>query len=485
MLRTRLATVLLVFALRTGIAAAQTATPAAPPASSTTWTLRDWTRVEGWHFFEPPLGGGDYAYAYGANRLQAGVRRNTPRYAVAAAFQYVQFGNLPAHAVGPGPLGLGAVYFAHAGRSDSRQLYVKYLNVLVKDVLPGLHVQVGRMPYTSGGESPSGDSKMEAVKRQRVDARLIGEFDWSIYQRAFDGVRADVSRRAWSATGVALYPTQGGFEDAAGVMMTDVTLLGGSLSMKPGAVIRHTDWQLFAFRYRDTREVTARPDNSGKPAVTVDVRVNTIGTTLASASPPVSGRQWDGLLWMAAQTGSWYGQPHRAYSVAAEIGHQWSAAPAQPWIRGGVVRASGDRDPADDRHATFFQMLPTVRRYAQSTTFSQMNAVDVFGQLLLRPAPSLTFRADVHHVSLATARDAWYFGSGATQTRGALFGFSTRPSNGHTGLGTSLELSADKTLSKTWSINGYLGVTRGGDVVRSVFAGPTMTFAYLENVLQF
>src|SRR3970040_935890 len=45
-------------------------------AATTVWTLRNWTRVEGWRFFEPPPGGGDNEYAYSANRLQAGgVRR--------------------------------------------------------------------------------------------------------------------------------------------------------------------------------------------------------------------------------------------------------------------------------------------------------------------------------------------------------------------------------------------------------------------------
>ena len=455
------------------------------PPTRTEWFVRDWTRAELWDFFEPPPTGGDHAYAYAANRLQAGVRHRGPRHELTAALQYVHFGGLPAGAVGPGPLGLGAVYFAHAGRTDSHQVYLRYLNLTLKDLLPGLTVQVGRMPYSSGGEAASGVPKIEAVTRQRIDARLVGEFDWSLYQRGFDGVRADLRRPAWTASGVAFHPTQGGFEDAAGLMMRDVTVLGGSVAMKPGRPVPNAAWQVFAVRYADHRAVTARPDNSGRAAAAADLGINTFGTTLVAASPLREGRQWDGLLWAVAQTGTWYEQRHRAYSVAVEGGHQWGALAWRPWIRAGLLRASGDNNPADEQHGTFFQMLPTVRRYAQTASYSQMNNTDVFVQAILRPSPPLGLRVDVHWVGLASANDHWYVGSGATQARGTTFGFATRPSNGATGLGTATEVGADYAVTPHWSINGFLGVIRGGPVVRRRFAGRTLIFGYLESAIQF
>ena len=42
---------------------AQSPAPVSSPAS-TTWTLRDWSRVEMWRFFEPPAGGGNNDYAF-------------------------------------------------------------------------------------------------------------------------------------------------------------------------------------------------------------------------------------------------------------------------------------------------------------------------------------------------------------------------------------------------------------------------------------
>jgi hypothetical protein len=277
----------------------QPSTPADPAA--TIWYARNWSRAELWHFFEPLAGGGNNEYIYAANRLQLGVRRTTSRFDLTAALQYVQFGGLPDDAVGPGPLGLGAVYFAHAGGTDSHQVYLRYLNVRLKDLLPGLSVQAGRMAYSSGGESASGNPKIEAVKRQRVDARIVGEFEWSIYQRAYDGVRVDLTRPRWGATFVGFRPTQGGFEDAAGASMRDMTVLGANATMKPGVIHSGIEWQAFGFRYIDNRHVVARPDNSGRAAERVDVAINTFGTTIVAASEPRSGRQWDALLWIGAE----------------------------------------------------------------------------------------------------------------------------------------------------------------------------------------
>jgi hypothetical protein len=255
--------------------------------------------------------------------------------------------------------------------------------------------------------------------------------------------------------------------------------------VRPPALGDRAEVQGFALRYADDRRVSARPDNSGRPASGVDIGVNTFGATLVAVLPSRGGRQWDGLLWVAGQTGSWYGQTHRATSVVAETGHRWGSAPWQPWLRAGILWASGDEDPRDDRHGTFFQMLPTVRRYAQTALYSQMNSTDVFVQALTRPTPALGLRADLRRVGLASSRDHWYFGSGATQARGTQFGFATRPSNGATHLATIGELSADYTISRRWSINGFLGGGRGGEVVRRSFAGRTLTFGYIENVLQF
>ncbi len=455
----------------------------APDPPPVTWVVTNTTRVEVWRYFEPPPGGGRPDYEFVANRLLFGLELKRPVYEIQAAGQYVQFGGLPTDASGPGPLGTGAVYYGHSGRTDSHGVYVRYLNLALKAQKPGLTVRLGRMGYSSGMESASGRAKVERVKGLRVGARLVGEFGWSLYQRAFDGVRADLDRPAWHVSLAAMRPTQGGFEERAGVEMTGVRVLGATATARPGRPVPGTEVQAFAWRYDDTRPVGARPDNTGRPASAVDVHVNTFGATLVG-SWAAAGGEIDALLSLAAQNGEWYGEPHRGALVAAEAGYQW-AAPGRPWVRGGYTRASGDRDPADGRHGTFFPMLPTGRKFSLSATYAQMNLTDLFAQVLLRPRPAVGVRIDVHRIGLAEAADLWYFGSGATQQSGTIFGFAGRRSNGSTSLGTVVETSVDWQIAPRWSVNAYVGHIRGGRVVTGTFAGDALTFACLEQVIRF
>ncbi len=472
--------VLITLALSASAGLAQT--PASPPA--TEWLVRNLTRVESWRYFEPQPGGGDPTSTYAGTRFYMGLRRSTRRVDLQAAAHVVQLGWLPDDAIGPGPLGLGAVYFDHAGSTHPGEIYLKYLNVRFKDVLPGLAVQAGRFGYTSGAEGASGVAKIETVKRQRLDSRLVGEFEFSFFQRSFDGVRADYARGRARATAAVFLPTQGGFEEDANPTMTDVLVLTGALTLGPGSPIPRTEWQIFSHRYDDDRHVTQRPDNQGLTSTAADVHVTTFGTSLVTARPAGPG-EFDALLWLAVQTGRWYELDHRAHSAALEAGYQWIRVRGRPWLRGGWLYASGDRDPSDDRHETFFQMLPTVRRYSLSATYSQMNLSDLFVQTLINPTTRLSIRADLHRLTLARGADRWYFGSGATQNEGRIFGFGTRASAGASDLGTVLEGSADVRVVPRWTVGGYLGSIFGGEVVTRTFAGSHLVFGFVESTIQF
>jgi hypothetical protein len=456
---------------------------AAPAAPATTFFARNWTRAEMWRFFEPKPGGGDPDYTFVANRLQAGVRHVRPRWEFSGAIQYVQFGGLPTDAMGPGALGTGALYFDASQDTSSSQVYLKALSLRIQPAT-GASLIVGRMPYASGAESPSGVPAIETVKRQRLDSRLIGEFEWSIYQRAFDGVRFDVDRRTWHATASFLMPTQGGFEESANVTMTDVKVYVANMGIKPAALKGRTDLQLFGYYYDDRRDVRARPDNTGLTATRVDVGITTVGAAWIGVYATGAG-EVDVLSWFAAQSGDWYGDDHGAYSIALEAGHRWPAAPWAPWLRGGIDYSSGDDDPDDDKHGTFFQMLPTARKYAFSAVYTQMNLRDLFAQVIVRPHRNLSARLDVRRLDLAQSEDRWYAGSGATQSHGTFFGYSGRASGGASSFGTVIETAADLTLNRKWSVNGYFGAMAGGDVVRNLFAGDRLTFFYVENVLTF
>ena len=467
-------------------APAQPAAPVPAPPPPSAWRISgiNLLRLESWRFFEPRPGGGDRDYAFLADRLRVDVRGHWPRVDLTLAGQYVGMAGLPARAIGPGALGTGALYFDQGGRrTSSQQLYLRFANLRFPAVLPGVDLQVGRQGYTSGAEAPSGVPKIETIKRQRLDARLVGEFEWSIYQRAFDGARLDLTRPRWKATGVAFMPTQGGFARAAGPTMTDVVVAGGTISSRPSAARGpKTQVQGFGWHYRDRRAVTQRPDNTGRAAAGAAIDVTTGGAVAVGAYPAGRGEA-DLFAWSALQAGRWYGDTHRALALALEGGYQWTTAPWRPWLRAGVFHASGDDDPGDDVHGTFFPMLPTVRRFSQTTAYGTMNVRDVFVQAQARPRPTLGLRLDLRRLDLASSADLWYAGSGATLSRGAVFGYTGRRSNGSRRLGTSVEASADYAATPRVSFNGFAGRLGGGPVVTGTFAGAALWFTYLESVV--
>ena len=467
-------------------APAQPAAPVPAPPPPSTWRISgiNLLRLESWRFFEPRQGGGDPDYAFLADRLRVDLRGHWRRVDLMLAGQYVGMAGLPARAIGPGALGTGSLYFDQGGRhTSSQQLYLRVANLRFPNAVPGVDLQVGRQGYTSGAEAPSGVPKIETIKRQRLDARLVGEFEWSIYQRAFDGARLDLTRPR-KATGVAFMPTQGGFARAAGPTMTDVVVAGGTISSRPSAARGpKTQLQGFGWHYRDHRAVTQRPDNTGLAAPAgAAIDVTTAGAVVVGAFP-AGGGEADLFAWSAVQGGRWYGEEHQAFAVALEGGYQWAAAPWRPWLRAGIFHASGDDDPGDASHGTFFPMLPTVRRFSQTTAYSTMNLRDVFVQAQARPRPALGLRLDVRRLDLASSADLWYAGSGATLARGAVFGYTGRRSNGSRRLGTSVEASADYAATPRVSFTVFAGRLGGGPVVTGTFAGHALWFTDLESVV--
>ena len=245
------------------------------------------------------------------------------RFDLSGAFNYVRLENLPSNAIGPGGLGAGAFYFAAAGVRYSYQLYLSELTLRVKTRDNRLSAAIGRMHYASGGEHVSAFPSLETVKRERLHSRLVGDFEWSLYQRRFDGVRADLDRAAWRLTSSAFLPTQGGYEESTNLSMPKVQIAGVALTGKSSSP---REWQAFGHLYRDRRASAAVVDNTFSADRPVDVTIAAIGGSHARVAATRAG-ELDTVVWVAGELGDWYGQPHRAASVAAEIGHRWTAAP--------------------------------------------------------------------------------------------------------------------------------------------------------------
>jgi hypothetical protein len=451
-----------------------------------TGTISNVTRVESWSYFQPkidpfaltrdPIGDPDYTFI--GDRAALGVLVEGSRFDVSSAFNYVRLENLPGNAIGPGGLGAGAFYFAATGVNYSYQLYLGELWTRIK-LRPGAALTVGRMPFSSGGEVRAGSFSLQRLKAERLQSRLIGNFEWSLYQRRFDGARVDVDRPHWHFNLAALVPTQGGYEESTNLSMPKVQIAASSFTLKSSNV----EWQGFGYWYRDRRGEAAVVDNTFSFDRRVDVTVGTVGGSYARVLPRRSG-EFDLVAWLAAQTGDWYGRSHRAASIAIEAGHRWTRVSSRPWLRVGYLWASGDRHGEDNRHGTFFQMLPSSRKFGLSSTYAQMNLGDAFAQLAIEPR-RLRARIEVHALHLASGADLWYQGSGATASKGRFFGFSGRAAAGDTALGTVIEGAVDVPISKHWSINGYGGMMSAGDVVKRWFTNQRLTFWSIENVVSF
>ena len=465
-------------------------TAGAQPA--VTGTLANFTRVDSWSYFQPyvdpravpppdsdPLGNPDYTFF--SDRAELGVHVDGSRFDLGGAFHYVRLENLPTRAIGPGGLGDGAFYFAATGVSYSYQLYFGELTLRVKSRDRGNSITIGRQGFTSGGESVSQNAALERVKRERLHSRLIGNFEWSLYQRRFDGVRVDLDRPKWHATGAAFVPTQGGYEESTNLSMPRIQIASGSFTRKAAAA----EYQVFGYLYHDNRHEKAVVDNLFRDDQAVDITIATFGGSYARVMSTPAG-ELDMVAWGAIQAGDWYGYDHRAASFAAEGGHRWSRAWLAPWLRAGYLFASGDDDRFDARHRTFFQMLPSSRKYALTSVYAQMNLSDAFAQLQIEPG-RLRARIEVHAVQLASGEDLWYQGSGATASEGRYFGFAGRAAGGHTSLGSVVEGTLDVPIIKHWSISGYAGIMTPGEAVKRQFqfTDKNLFMWSIENAIRF
>lgn len=468
------------------LSAAAGAQPAAPKV---TGTVSNITRVESWSFFEPraeilapldqPIGEPDYTFI--GDRAALGVNVEGKTFDLAGAFNYVRLENLPTDAIGPGGFGSGAFYFAATGVRYSYQLYLSELSVRVKSADRRMSLTLGRMPFSRlSRPSTQPDSSLSRVTSARLDSRLIGNFEWSFYQRRFDGARFDVDHGLWEYAAAAFVPTQGGWEESTNLSMPEVQIGVGSVTRTSGL----SESQGFAYLYRDRRRGNfAVVDNTFSDDRPVDITITTLGGSHARVRRTAAGAI-DVVGWGAFQIGDWYGASHLAGSATIEAGHLWTDVPLRPWLRVGALWSSGDDAPLDEAHHTFFQMLPSSRQYALSAVYTHMNVRDLFAQAWVEPR-GLRARIEVHRLTLASGRDLWYQGSGATASRDRFFGFSGRAAGGERSLGTVLEGTVDVPIRKYWSVNGYAGTMWGGGVVSRMFTGTRLTFWSIENVIRF
>lgn len=445
-------------------------------------------RAENWSWFDSPPGHSDYTFGALVLRLSMSQKRERFDWLIEGLSPWLI--NLPTQAIlstPQGQLGLGATYYAANHNQDGsaifRQGYVRFKGIFGDSQSS---FRFGRFEFSDGAEFKPSDSTLATLKNDRIQQRLIGPFGFSHVGRGFDGIHFDRTSELNNFTFFAARPVEGAYQ-LRSLHELDADLYYGAFTRQLPSKRAPSEARFFVLHYHDGRPVLktdSRPQ-SVRAADHQNIRVTTLGGHYIAALGSGSAKT-DLLFWGAAQVGTWGVLNHRAGAVGVEAGHKFDA-PMQPWLRAGYFRSSGDGNPNDADHTTFFQILPTPRIYARTPFFNLMNNQDVFGQLLLTPLPKLSFRTDIHCLRLSNSHDLWYLGGGAYQSES--FGYTGRPSNGHADLGTLFDGSFDYLLTRTTTLTLYGSFVRGGSVEAAIYpqggVHPNLHFVYLEFLQRF
>ena len=468
------------------------APPAAPPPikiGSVTFTGSLRARIEAFDWFQPASG--DNAYAYSGNILRFGFSQKRETWDWNAEFAVPFLLGLPANPIGPGTqgaLGLGANYFTANNRSqNAAMLFPKQLYVRITQFgdSKASALKAGRFEFLDGGETTSKNASMQAVKRDRVTQRLIGNFGFSDVGRSFDGMQYSYAKPGGTFTFVGAVPTRGVFQvDGWG---WNKTAFGYTSFVKPWGKGKHTaETRLLAIYYDDFRRVV-KTDNRTAAARAGDfanIRIWTAGGNSLHLLNPKAATL-DALVWGVLQGGKWGTQDHSAYAFDIEGGFQPKILPKmKPWLRGGFSTTSGDGNSTDNKHNTFFQLLPTPRPYARFPFFNMMNNVDRFGMLILRPHTKVTVSSEFHALALSDAHDLWYAGGGVFQPW--TFGFTGRNTGGRKSLANLYDTSAEYRLNPRLALTAYFGYAQGRAAMQFIYPqGKNGSFGYLEALFRF
>ncbi|PKM37293.1 MAG: hypothetical protein CVV06_06580 [Gammaproteobacteria bacterium HGW-Gammaproteobacteria-10] len=455
-------------------------------------------RYEAWNFFEPGppsvIRPTESEYDFWATRIRLGLKLETDWVDGLVQAEHTGLYDLPSNAFAPavGPLGLGGAYYReNGGRSKSlsdlhlQQLWLNFkLGFLGAQ---GLGLKLGRFEVAEGLEYRTQDKKFDFLKTTRVSQRLLGGFGFAHAQRNFDGFSVVYDQPSYNFTATGVRPTQGGFNIDAQDQISKIDTFYTALTGKRGFLLPGTEARLFYLYYNDARNVRVvdnRPVAQRSFANEDSVKLHMIGTHSLTVVPAGPG-QIDAMLWGVYQFGDWAEQDHRAWAGTAEVGYQLPQLPLKPWLRGGYFRSSGDKDPNDGRHETFFQVMPTVRLYAKFPYYNQMNIEDIFGQFIVSPLENVQVAIDFHQLALSDKNDLFYAGAGAG-SRGGSFGFFGRSGGGQRNLGQLVDISLNHKVNDHVAWNMYYGHAFGGEAIGNAYSrNKNADFGFVEVNLSF
>jgi len=428
------------------------------------------TRAEGWNWFQGPAGNSDYGLW--DSLLRVGIGQTTEHVNWFAEFEQPSILGLPNGAVVAAPqgqLGLGANYYsANGNQANNASIFLKQAYVDFKHLGPA-RLKVGRFEYFDGTEVKPKDPLLATVIQTRVSSRLISNFAFAAVQRTFDGGQFSLNSGQNNLTLFGAKPTQGVFQ-VDGMDELNVQVYYGAYTHSFNSSQGAGQVRVFGLGYVDDRNTVLKTDNRPTPVRTADlgkIEIGTYGGDYVQVVNTPNAGKFDFLLWGVFQSGSWGDLGQRSGAFVGELGWQPKVQHLKPWLSAGYSYGSGDGNPNDSRHGTFFQLLPTPRQYARFPFYNMMNNEDAYLTLSVKPASKLTLRSEAHALRLANAADLWYSGGGAFQAK--TFGYTGRPSNGFRGLGNVWDVSADYQLTRSFSTTLYYGHAWGKSVIAKIY----------------
>jgi len=391
-------------------------------------------RTEGWDTFSTSNPDWDW---FTGTRMRLSLRyAYANKLAIFIEGQHARVNGLDADSAPP-----ARNYFVAGGLDSSSQGTSLRQAFLELRPAEGIALRGGRQDIKLGGEVTYAEPNWKYLKAARVAERLVGTVGWTHVERSNDGgtLMVDTGQHAFYA--FAARPTTGVFDaDSAYHPQRDLVYGGLAWTAKRGEWLPNTELGAFAIAYDDDRAVA-------DGGIVGGVDVYTFGGSLLGVYPFGPG-QIDTLVWGAGQTGDFGVGDHSAYAGILEAGYQLPALWSKPWLRLGINFASGDGDPTDGEHHTFFNLLPTNHLYygfADQLAFQ--NLKNLFVQLRMAPHEKVSLNAFVHYFSLMDEDDARYAGTGAFNRKS--FGYAATPSGGARTVGTEFDLVATVALHKS------------------------------------
>lgn len=464
--------------------------PPKKPSAGWTFSGTNTLRHEHWNTFlavNSPL---DHSYSLLADRLALTLKHQNPATVFTATLNVVKFLNLPENT----SFGAASNYSTNGIDENDGKAYLRAMNFTFKRLGDRcLSATIGRFNFTNGTEWKGSDPTVEWVKNNRIADRLIGQPNWTMFQRSMNGLVLKHDRPRFHLAVSGWKPTAGTYSKQAGDLINDIKVFTLAGTHKFNTAFPRQEIQWFVYDYDDHRPIVApRGDNTvtgtaqtpRRSTAGIDVHIRTYGVSAVGAYDRTDGR-FDTMAWWAVQRGDWYELTHRAQAFALELGHQWTKARWKPWLRAGLNRSSGDTDPHDGTHGTFFLMLPS-RKYSHCNAYNQANLKDYLLQLSVKPSARADLRFDYHRLRLTEGADRWYSGGGAMANTGTVNGFTARKTAGKTDLGSVVEFLGTYTLTKEHKLNLFVSRLKGGDAIEAAFgAKQDQTFSYLELITDF